>query len=92
VYYALFLVGGEAGFFDDIVKFANSAYFQEGKFGIAFVSGRQNNLADTDNAIDQASAKFQIDYAEHIKVIDASVEYPATVFDAIKCDFVIRHF
>jgi len=86
----LFLVGFEAGFFNDVVKLAAVPYLFKFKFGVCFVGGNQRNPADTENAVRESSSKPQVDYAEHIDVVDFSVEYASRPLNAVCGNFIMN--
>ena len=86
----LFLVGFEAGFFDNVIKLAAVPYFFKFKFGVRFVGGNQRNRADAENAVRESSSEAQVDYAEHIDVVDLSVEYASRPLNAVCGNFIMN--
>lgn len=85
-------VGVEAGFFDGIVKFAGPSHLFKSKFGVGFVGRHYRNRAYADDAVEQASAKFQVDDAEHIDVVHFSVEKPPAPLNSVGGDLVAGGF
>jgi hypothetical protein len=88
---ALFLVCIEAGLFDGVVKPARIPHLLEGKLWVGLVCGYQPDRADTENAVQEVSAKLQIHHAEHIQIVNLPVENPSAPLDAVGRDLVIGH-
>ena len=86
--YALFSVGVERGFLDDIVEVSWCADFDEVKGRIGLVLGDEGNGSDSEDAIDKGAVEFEVDDAEHIEVVDLAAEYASCPFDPIGGDFV----
>ena len=73
---ALFVVGVETCFFDDVIKLFGSANFFESEFWVGFVCGNKHNRADSDKAVKKTAIQTHINNAEHIKIINSFSKQP----------------
>jgi len=67
-------------------------YFFEFELGVGFVGGNQCHGADAEDAIEEGPSQLYVDDAEHVDVVDSSVEYSPAVLDTVGGDFVSHHF
>jgi len=85
-------VGVKAGFLDGIVEFAGVSDFFKGKFGVSFVSRDYCHRAYANNTVEQASAKFQVNYSKHIQIVHFSIEKTSAPLDSVGGDLIAGHF
>ena len=74
MYNTALLISFKAGFFYAVIQLAGLSNLFEVKLRVSLVACNQAYCADTENAVEQASAKSQIDHSEHIQVINTPVE------------------
>jgi len=74
VYDGVSAVRVEAGLFDDVVEPAGVAHLFEGELGVGFVGGYEADGPDAEEAVEQAPAEAEVNDAEHVEIVDLSVE------------------
>ncbi len=82
----------ETCFFDDIVEPAGIVNLIEDKLGVGFVGRYQPYGADADNTVEQTSVHFQVDDAEHIQIINLSIENASTPLNPVGRYDIAGHF